>query len=114
MLKLHTKLDCLISLKVPEEVSVIRLTKRGKDSGRVDDNKSVIRNRLKEYYNKTLPVLQYYKDKGILYEIDGTAKIEKVNLEIQKVIKRVLSKRLFNLVLFGYLDQAGVRRESTC
>jgi len=102
MLKLHTKLDCLISLKVPEEVSVIRLTKRGKDSGRVDDNKSVIRNRLKEYYNKTLPVLQYYKDKGILYEIDGTAKIEKVNLEIQKVIKRVLSKRLFNLVLFGY------------
>lgn len=102
MLKLHTSLDCLISLKVPEEVSITRLAKRGKVSARVDDNKAVIKNRLKEYYNKTLPVLQYYKDKGILYEIDGIAKVEKVNLEIQKVIKHVLSKQLFNLVLFGY------------
>jgi adenylate kinase len=102
MLKLHTSLDCLISLTVPEEVSVERLTKRGQVSARVDDNEAVIRNRLKEYYDKTIPVLQYYKDKGILYEIDGTADIEKVKLEIQRVIKNVLSKKLFNLVLFGY------------
>jgi adenylate kinase len=102
MLKLHTSLDCLISLTVPKEVSVDRLTKRGQVSARVDDNEAVIRNRLKEYYDKTIPVLQYYKDKGILYEIDGTADIEKVKLEIQKVIKHVLSKKLFNLVLFGY------------
>ena len=102
MLKLHTSLDCLISLTVPEEVSIERLTKRGQVSARVDDNELVIKNRLKEYYDKTLPVLRYYKDKGILYEIDGTADIEKVKSEIQKVIKHVLSKKLFNLVLFGY------------
>ena len=102
MLKLHTSLDCLISLTVPEEVSIERLTKRGQVSARLDDNEAVIRNRLKEYYDKTLPVLKYYKDKGILYEIDGTNDIEKVKHDIQKVIKNVLSKKLFNLILFGY------------
>jgi adenylate kinase len=102
MLKLHTSLDCLISLNVNEEVSVSRLLKRGQTSSRVDDNEAVIRNRLKEYYEKTLPVLQYYKDKGILYEIDGSAAIDSVKKEVQKIIKHELSKKLFNAVLFGY------------
>ena len=102
MLKLHTSLDCLISLKVPEDVSISRLLKRGQTSSRVDDNEAVIRNRLKEYYEKTFPVLQFYRDKGILYEIDGTAEIEIVKQEIQKIIKHELSKKLFNVVLFGY------------
>jgi adenylate kinase len=102
MLKLNTSLTCLISLEVPEEESVKRLMNRGKTSGRSDDNETVIRNRLKEYYEKTLPVLQFYKDKGIMFEIDGTGTIEEVNTEIVKVIKQELSKLLLNIVLFGY------------
>jgi len=102
MLKLNTSLTCLISLNVPEEESVKRLMNRGKTSGRSDDNEVVIRNRLKEYYGKTLPVLQFYKDKGIMHEIDGIGTIEQVNAEIVKVIKEELSKRLLNIVLFGY------------
>jgi adenylate kinase len=35
----------------------------------------VIRNRLKEYNQKTLPVLQFYRDKGIYVEVDGTARM---------------------------------------
>jgi adenylate kinase len=73
MLKLHTSLNCLISLNVPEEESVRRLMNRGMTSGRSDDNETVIRNRLKEYNQKTLPVLQFYRDKGIYVEVDGTA-----------------------------------------
>lgn len=102
MLKLNTSLTCLISLNVPEEESVKRLMNRGKTSGRSDDNEAVIRNRLKEYYEKTVPVLQFYKEKGIMHEIDGTGTIEQVNAEIVKVIKQELSKRLLNIVLFGY------------
>ena len=72
MIKLNTSLNCLISLVVPEEESVLRLLSRGKTSGRSDDNEKVIRNRLKEYNEKTLPVLQFYKDKGIYVEVNGT------------------------------------------
>lgn len=102
MLKLNTSLTCLISLVVAEEESVGRLLKRGKSSGRSDDNETVIRNRLKEYNEKTLPVLQFYKDKGIYFEVDGSAGIEEVTTAITKLVKVELSKRLLNIVLFGY------------
>ena len=102
MLKLHTSLNCLISLSVPEEESVRRLMNRGMTSGRSDDNESVIRNRLKEYNQKTLPVLQFYRDKGIYVEVDGTVGIEAVHRKITEIIRNELGKRLFNVVLFGY------------
>lgn len=102
MLKLHTSLNCLISLTVSEEESVRRLLKRGATSGRSDDNESVIRNRLKEYNQKTLPVLQFYRDKGIYVEVDGAAGIDEVHRQITGIIRNELSKSLFNVVLFGY------------
>lgn len=102
MLKLNTSLNCLVSLNVPEDVSTQRLLDRGKTSGRSDDNEIVIRNRLREYNDKTLPVLQFYKDKGIYKEIDGTKSIENVTDDINHIIKDELSKSLLNIVLFGY------------
>lgn len=102
MIKLNTRLDCLISLEVDEEESVRRLLERGKTSGRSDDNETVIRNRLKEYREKTLPVLNFFKDKGIYHRIDGAASIEEVNASITEIINRELSNKLLNIVLFGY------------
>lgn len=102
MLKLNTSLDCLISLNVPEEESVRRLMARGKTSGRSDDNEAVIRNRLKEYNQKTLPVLQFYRDKGICVDVDGTAGIEQVQDKITDIIRNELDKKLFNVAVFGY------------
>jgi adenylate kinase len=102
MLKLHTSLNCLISLTVPEEESVRRLLNRGLTSGRSDDNEAVIRNRLKEYNQKTLPVLQFYRDKGICVDVDGTAGIDDVRQQLVGIVQNELSKSLFNVVLFGY------------
>lgn len=102
MLKLHTQLNCLISLAVPEEESVRRLLERGRTSGRSDDNEVVIRNRLREYNEKTRPVLNFYRDRGIYVEVDGTATIEAVHDQVTEIIRRELRKRLFNVVIFGY------------
>jgi len=102
MMKLNTSLNCLINLQIPEEVSVSRLLERGKTSGRLDDNESVIRNRLREYHDKTLPVLQFYRDKGQQHDIDGTRNIEEVRADIVRILQQELDKNLFNLVLFGY------------
>jgi adenylate kinase len=102
MLKLNTVLTCLISLKVSEEESVTRLLKRGLTSGRTDDNEQVIRTRLREYDEKTLPVLTFYKDKGICFDVDGSVGIDEVTQSIETIIKHELSKNLLNIVLFGY------------
>jgi len=102
MIKLNTSLNCLISLDVPEVVSINRLLKRGQTSGRSDDNETVIKNRLKEYQDKTLPVLSFYKDKGICFELQSDKTIPEVREDIVNVIKSELNKRLLNIVLFGY------------
>jgi adenylate kinase len=102
MIKLNTSLNCLISIDVHEEESTKRLLERGKSSGRSDDNEKVIKNRLKEYYEKTRPVLDFYKEKGVCYEVDGLKSIEEVKFDIREIINNELSKQLFNIVLFGY------------
>jgi adenylate kinase len=102
MLNLHTALTCLISLVVPEEESVRRLLQRGATSGRSDDREAVIRNRLREYNEKTLPVLEFFKDRGLYREVDGTRTIEEVRHRIDAILTEELRKRLFNVVLFGY------------
>jgi adenylate kinase len=102
MRKLKTSLTCLISLEVTEEESVARLLNRGLTSGRSDDNETVIRNRLKEYYDKTLPVLNFYKDRGICLEVNGSLGIDDVHKDIVALIERELRKKHLNIVLFGY------------
>ncbi|MFO7726206.1 MAG: adenylate kinase [Oceanipulchritudo sp.] len=102
MIKLNTSLTCLIDLQVPEDVSVERLVQRGKTSGRSDDNEAVIRNRLKEYGEKTLPVLQFYKDKGVRHKVDATRTVEEVSREVLRIVEDEQRKRLLNVVIFGY------------
>lgn len=102
MIKLNTSLNCLISLDVDQELSVKRLLERGITSGRSDDNETVIRKRLEEYYHKTLPVLEFYKEKGIVREVDGSRSIEAVTSDIKEITKAELQKQLYNVVLFGY------------
>ena len=67
-------LDAVLLFDVPEEVVVRRalLRKRG------DDAEAVIRERLKEYREKTVPLIGYYRQRGLLREIDGNRPIEEV------------------------------------
>lgn len=102
MLKLHTTLNLLISIELPEEVSVKRLLERGKTSGRSDDNETVVRNRLREYQEKTLPVLDFYKERGNYVSLIGNRSIEEVQESIRELIDKELSKKLMNIVMFGY------------
>ena len=102
MLKLNTSLTCLISLVVPEEESVRRLLARGLTSGRSDDNETVIRNRLREYNDKTLPVLQYFKDRGLYRRSTAPRPSTRCGRRIDTILTEELHKRLFNVVLFGY------------
>jgi adenylate kinase len=54
---------------------------------RKDDTEEVILNRLKTYHAETAPVLDYYRAKGLLKDIDGTIGLENVTKRIIEVLK---------------------------
>ena len=49
---------------------------------RTDDHREVLKNRLKKYQDKTVPVIEFYRNKGLLIEVDGTKSREEVTNEI--------------------------------
>lgn len=74
--------DIVFYLKVPNEEIIKRLMERG----RADDTLESIKTRLDLYLAQTQPLLKFYKDKGILKEIDGTKTIDQVQNEIKKFL----------------------------
>jgi len=72
----------VISLQVPEDELVRRLVERGRSSGRTDDNEETIRNRLAVYAEHTEPLLDFYRGREILLEVDGTGAVPEVTARI--------------------------------
>lgn len=72
------ELDAVLCVEVPEEELVRRAVLRG----RADDSESVVRERLRVYREKTEPLIGYYKERGLLYPIDGNLPIEKVTSQM--------------------------------
>jgi len=54
---------------------------------RNDDKEEVIKNRLDIFNSSTMPVLDYYKKKGRVIEVNGFDTIENVNLKIVESLK---------------------------
>jgi len=102
LLKMRTQLTCLLSLEVPEAEATRRLLERAKTSGRADDTAEVIKNRLREYAEKTAPVADFYREKGIYVPIEGVGDVEEINQRLEEAIARQLKRVRFNVVLLGY------------
>lgn len=80
----------MVSLEVPENLLVERLLKRGETSGRSDDQDEVkIRNRFKEYNEKTAVLQSFYEKQNKFYGVDGVGSIEDINKRLQKVIDQL-------------------------
>lgn len=58
---------------------------------RDDDKEETIRNRLKVYRAQTEPLVNYYRNKGIIFEIDGEKTVEEIKNEINKLLLRQAS-----------------------
>jgi len=101
LLKMNTSLSCMISLEVPEQELMKRMLERAKKENRSDDTKEIIQNRLKEYKNKTIPVANFYAEKGIYFKINGVGTVEEVFKRITTTIEQTLTKEWLNVVLFG-------------
>lgn len=72
------ELDAVLLVEVPEEELVRRAVLRG----RGDDSEEVVRERLRVYREKTEPLIGYYRERGLLYPIDGNLPVEKVTSQM--------------------------------
>ena len=54
---------------------------------RDDDNESVIRNRLKVFHDQTEPLVAWYKEKGLLYEVDASGAPEAIYDNVKALLK---------------------------
>lgn len=120
MLKnIDKKLDAVIEIGVDDELLVERISNRftcvscgegynkifkalsvegvcdkcgGKDfSQRDDDNAETVAARLKSYHNQTAPLVPYYKEKEVLFTVDGMLDINEVTKNINDLLKRLTS-----------------------
>lgn len=107
-------IDHVVNLKVDRDLLLARLTGRricrtcgatyhvlfnppakegvcDKDGGelyqRSDDTEEKVGTRLDEYINKTAPLLDYYRQKGLLRELNGEREIDEVTAELFNVLR---------------------------
>ncbi|HEX3551845.1 MAG TPA: adenylate kinase [Thermoanaerobaculia bacterium] len=71
-------LDAVLLVEVPEDELVRRTLLRG----RADDREEVVRERLRVYREKTAPLIGYYRERGLLHEIDGNRPVEEVTAQM--------------------------------
>ena len=72
----------MLDLDVPEDELMTRLIKRGKDSGRADDNEETIKKRLLVYHSQTSPLIDWYKQEGQYQHIKGRGALEDIFADV--------------------------------
>lgn len=91
--KKGTAISAMLALEVDNEELVKRLLLRGKDSGRPDDaNEEIIRNRVNEYNNKTLPLKKYYSEQAKFHSINGIGSIDSIFNQLTERIVFVMAE----------------------
>lgn len=111
--KMGLGLDGVLSVQVPHKLIVERLSGRRTCKGcgalyhlvfdppktagtcdrcggelfqRDDDREETIRNRLKVYDDQTAPLVSYYRERGLLREIDGVGEVEAIGKRVVRAL----------------------------
>lgn len=78
------RLSKVFYLKVSDKENIARLIKRGRKD---TDSPEIIKKRLAVYHQETEPMLDYYREMGILEEVDGERSVEEIFEDILKRLK---------------------------
>ena len=78
-------IDKAVYLKISDKEALWRIS--GREEEREDETLLAIRKRIDLFHKFTEPVIEYYRKKGQLVEIDGEKPIEQINQEILDNLK---------------------------
>lgn len=119
--KLNRKITLAINLETPEEEIIDRIVSRRVCSNqdcktvyntklnppkvegicdkcgskliqRKDDNEETVKNRLVAYYKQSAPIVDFYKNKGLLYSSEVSVKINKMAVDVADEVYEMLTK----------------------
>jgi adenylate kinase len=76
------ELDAVVVLTVDQDEIVERLLQRAQVEGRADDTEDVIRRRQEVYGEETEPLIEIYRDRGLLIELSGMGEVTDVTQRI--------------------------------
>ena len=79
----------MLDLEVPEDDLMVRLIKRGKDSGRADDNEETIKKRLHVYHSQTSPLIDWYKNEKKYQHINGLGTMDGIFADICEAVDKL-------------------------
>lgn len=79
-------MDHAVQLDVDTDLLVERIAGRAKEQGRIDDSPESVRNRLNVYNQVTAPVVDYYRQRGMLKVVHGEGSMDDVFTRIVESI----------------------------
>jgi adenylate kinase len=79
-------MDHAVQLDVDTELLVERIAGRAKEQGRQDDSPEAVRNRLNVYNDVTAPVIDFYRQRGMLKVVHGEGAMDEVFTRIVETI----------------------------
>ena len=85
-------LKVVLLLELADETARIRLTKRAELEGRADDQPEAIDRRLRDYHEKTKPVVEHYRATGKLVGVHAESSIEDVWAEIADTLEQLQAR----------------------
>jgi adenylate kinase len=83
------RLDAVVVLVVDPEEIVHRLLARAHIEGRDDDSEEVIRRRQEVYTAETEPLIDVYRARDLLVEIDGIGEVDEITTRIAEALASV-------------------------
>ena len=85
-----TQLDAVVELAVDDSILIDRIETRASETvggARSDDNADALRKRLEVYHAQTAPLIDYYRERGVLKTVDGMQDIDAVSKQIEETLK---------------------------
>ncbi|ODM89269.1 UMP-CMP kinase [Orchesella cincta] len=85
----------VLYLDAPEELCIERCLLRTDGSGRTDDNLDCLKKRIVTFTNDTIPIINYYMEKGVVKKVDASKSAEQVFNDIRTLlVDTLLEQRL--------------------
>lgn len=80
--ELQQQIELVVLMELDDDLLLQRLLSRG----RVDDNETVIRHRLEVYQAQTAPLIDHYRNLGLLESVEASGTVEEIAERIEALV----------------------------